>query len=221
MHHHKGGRVFGALALSLFAVGCPEAADLENPEAYNKYPPNGASGTGGSAAGSGQTGGTGGSSAQPNCEVACVNAIFQSVKANGCKACHAGASKLGGLDLTVPGYTARLKDQAAKHLDGDPMTTGQEKPFPPSANCPTNDMLIDTGDPSKSWLWRKVNQDQDLCGSFMPLGLALPAADLACIKTYVECVAQKPIGGGSGGTTGGSGGGGTTGGGGGGGTGGT
>jgi hypothetical protein len=112
-------------------------------------------------------------------------------------------SKLGGLDLSVPGYTARLKDQAAKHLDGDPNFTGQEQPLPPSANCPANDSLIDTGDPSKSWLWRKVNQDQDMCGSFMPLGKALPASDLACIKQYIECVAQKPIGGGSSGTGGG------------------
>lgn len=220
MHHHKWGSFRGAIALGLLAVGCPQPADLENPDAYNKTPPNGAGGT----AGNGQSGGAGGGGAPPNCEVACVNTIFSSIQANGCKACHAGVAKLGGLDLSVPGYTARLKDQKAKHLDGDPNLTGQEQPLPPSANCPQSDSLIDTSDPSKSWLWRKLNQDQDLCGSFMPIGKVLPASDLACIKGYIECVAQKPIGGsgGAGGATAGTGGGGTGGGGtGGGGTGGT
>lgn len=191
----------GAIAFSLFAVGCPEAADLENPPPTTGGTGATTAGTGSVTAGTGTGGSSGGSggSGAPSCETACINKLFTSITGPGCKICHSSDLKQSGLDLASPGYTARLSNVMAKHLDGDPMGTGAEKPLP--NGCPTGDMLIDTLDPSKSWLWKKVNKDQGTCGDKMPQTTEIPASDLACVKTYVECVAGKPIvGGGTGGT---------------------
>lgn len=178
----------GALALTLFAVGCPEPADLEN------VPAGGGPGVGGSGtpiAGTG-TGGSGGGGAVV-CESACIDKLFTSDPLT-CKLCHSNDLALGGLNLST-GYTARLKDQPSKHLDGmDP-----EMPLPASAGCmPAS--LINTANPGESWLWKKVNKLQGMCGDKMPQTSEIKATDLACIKTYIECVAQKPITAGGGGS---------------------
>lgn len=177
----------GALALTLFAVGCPEPADLADVPAGP-----GPGGGSGPVGGSGPQGGSGGGGPVV-CETACIDKLFTTDPLT-CKLCHSNDIALGGLNLST-GYTARLKDQPAKHLDGmDP-----EMPLPASAGCmPAS--LINTANPGESWLWKKVNKLQGMCGDKMPQTSEIKAADLACVKTYIECVAQKPITAGGGGS---------------------
>lgn len=158
----------GATLLALFATGCPEPADLADPA---MYPAPVAPMT-------------------EMCETACIKDVFQ-VKASGCKICH-GPTPLGALDLVSPGFTDRLRDVPAKHVEIAP-------PASPG-DCPTNDKLIDPNNPNASWLLIKVRGMQKTCGTQMPTA-PLPAGDMKCVEDYVACVAGKPItaGGGSGG----------------------
>ncbi len=178
----------GAGVLSLFAVGCPEPADLQNPNAYPAPTP---------AGGSGGSGGSGGA-APMSCETECVNKLFQKDQMP-CLFCHTGVLKLGDLDLETPGYTARLKNVPAKHTG---FTT-------PKTDCPPAAKLIDTENPANSWLLKKIRNEQKTCGTVMPQAGALTAAQQTCLETYVACVAP-----GGGTTTGGAATGGATGGGG-------
>jgi hypothetical protein len=121
--------------------------------------------------------------------------------ATSCALCHYAdmppdAPSQGKLDLST-GYTARMRDKPAAHVDPNFV------PYP-AGTCPSADLLINTATPAESWLWKKVNGDQGTCGQRMPSTGALKPGDLTCLKTYIECVAQKPIGGsgGSGGTGG-------------------
>jgi hypothetical protein len=180
-------RVQGLLAgvgtgvLVLFAVGCPEPADLQNPGSY-PTPPS-----------TGTTGGTGGTGTTMNCEVQCVNDIFQK-ELTLCKLCHGAALKSSMLDLEAPGYTARLKNVPAVHGD---LATGMTK-----ADCPTGDKLIDTANPANSWLLKKIRNEQGQCGTVMPSTGTLSAAQKTCLETYVACVAGGSVGAGGTGTGG-------------------
>jgi len=194
------GAGVGAALLALFALGCPQGADLENPQLYPKpgYPMGtGGSGTAGTTAGGAPAGGNAAS-----CETACVKTIFQTNPLL-CSLCHnnnpGGAALMSSmLDLKSDGFTARLKDVPAKHTDiVAPMT---------NANCPKGDKLIDTSNPSASWLLKKIDGTQGDCGTAMPSTAPLAAADKSCVEMYVACVAGGSITGGGGAATGGSGG---------------
>lgn len=175
--------ISSAAAFSLLSTGCPQPADLENPEQYPTRDGAGTAGTaaggtaaggtaaGGSATGGTATGGSGGGSST-TCETACFNKILT----DSCNLCHGSAMPLGGLDLASPGYTARLKDKPSTHTDA----MGQ---------CPTGDLLINSAMPMESWLLKKVSSKQETCGEPMPLGAGLTGADLDCATAYVNCVA--------------------------------
>lgn len=171
-----------ATALALLAAGCPEPGDLEKVSSYCKpdtaivgannqitgcsdSPPSG--GSGGSGGGSG-----GGAS----CDSACMTAVLQS----SCLTCHTKSALLGDLDLESPGLVGRLKDQPAKH-------TGLDNP----QGCPTGDKLIDSQNPTASWLLKKVAKQQGSCGTPMPPQTASPA-EITCVDEYVKCVAMLP-----------------------------
>lgn len=177
----------GAGVLTLFSVGCPEPADLQDPNSF-PLPPTGAAGTSASA---GSTG-TAGSSSGAECEVAC----FKTVVGSSCKACHGKQLKIvGKLDLETDGVTGRLKNQPAEHLAaGD------------GAQCPTGDKLIDTAAPASSWLLKKVKNEQGNCGTVMPsTPPPLTADQVKCFEDYVACVSgAAPAG--TGGTPAGTGG---------------
>lgn len=159
----------GASLLALFAVGCPEPGDLQNPGAFPLPPSSGGSATAGS--------GTGGST-PAGCETACVAAIINAT-GTGCKTCHGKAIKLSGtLDFETEGYTQRLKDKPAEHAG---VAAG--------STCPTGDKLIDSATPANSWLLKKINDMTPGCGTVMPSSGPLSAADNACFTTYVNCVA--------------------------------
>ena len=179
----------GATLLALFALGCPEPADLQDPNAFPKP-----------AAGGASTAGTsGGGSSSTSCEVPCIVDVFQT-QPTLCKLCHTAPPglKSSGLDLASPGFTARLKDIPAVHGDlGAMMAT---------AMCPTADKLIDTANPANSWLLKKIHGEQGTCGTPMPSTGMLTADQKTCVETYVKCVAP-----GGAVTTGGAGGGGSAG----------
>ena len=173
-----------ASVLALFAIGCPEPADLLNKDSYPAPASTGGSATAGSATGGSATAGsatagtaTGGSGMAGGgaaCETACLKALVT----DNCKLCHSGTVMLAGLDMDSPGLTARLKNQTADHpMPGD------------GAVCPSGDKLIDTMTPANSWLLKKVSNGQGTCGSAMPSPPGLAGADLTCMQTYVACVA--------------------------------
>jgi hypothetical protein len=114
----------------------------------------------------------------------------------GCKTCHGKTVKLAGtLDLESPGYTGRLKDKVAEHPGVMP------------GDCGTGEKLIDTANPSASWLYKKVTGMEGNCGEPMPAAPGLAAAQQMCVLTYVTCVANgpgAPVGGASAGGSGGS-----------------
>ena len=160
----------GVGALTLFAVGCPEPADLQNPNAF-PLPPN-------ATAGSGTTGGSGTSgsgSTGVECEVACMATALTS-----CKTCHSKMIQLvPKLDLQTAGYTALLKNQPAQYTGLTP------------AMCTAGGKLIDTAAPANSWLLKKVKNDVGMCGTVMPPMGTMPAttpADIKCFEDYVACV---------------------------------
>jgi hypothetical protein len=180
-----GGLIGGAAAfvMALAATGCPEPADLE-----------GEHGGGTSVAGSAGSGGGSGTDPGAACEVECVKKIF-TVTATTCKICHYAnmpnatppMPSLGQLDLVSPGVTSRLKDMPAKHVD---ITA----PAGVTPMCPTGDKLIDSEFPGDSWMLKKIRGEQGTCGDKMPQSPPLSPTDLACLETYISCVAgNKPL----------------------------
>jgi hypothetical protein len=175
--------------LALMSTGCPGPADLENPQVYCKpgesiqagtgpdAPVIGCKSGGSDAGGSGATGGSAaggtGSGSIADCEVACVKDIFTAIAT--CGACHSTAAKLGNLDLAMT-PSANMKDVVANH-----MSMG--------AGCPPGVKLIDSANPSASWLLTKLKNGQGDCGTIMPQSGALDATKMACMETYVTCVA--------------------------------
>jgi hypothetical protein len=149
----------------------------------------------GSQGSGGQSGslGMGGKAATPeptsNCETACVEEIFNG-RASSCKLCHTskptaqGGLQSAGLDLESPNAMVRLKDVPAKHTDV-PITR-------PTPTCPTGDKLIDSANPEESWLLLKLRGQQGTCGDPQPPPPnELPPAEMACMETYIYCVAGQ------------------------------
>jgi hypothetical protein len=181
--------VAGTSALTLFSVGCPEPADLDNPEMYPKRggtagsTASGGTASGGTASGGTASGGTassgtassgtasGGTASFAACETGCMTQVL-----DGCTLCHGDALKSAMLDLKTAGYSARLKDQPATHAEAQ-------------GPCPSGDKLIDSGNPAESWLLKKVAGAQGTCGTEMPPSAALTGTDLKCVQDYVSCVA--------------------------------
>jgi hypothetical protein len=103
-----------------------------------------------------------------------------------CKLCHASPGGLtsAGLDLESPNVSARLKDVPAKHTDTSPAGS--------VPNCPVGDKLIDSANPTESWLLKKLRGQQGECGTSMPQPpTTLTLAELNCMETYVFCVAAQ------------------------------
>jgi hypothetical protein len=198
----------GLALYALFAIGCPGAADLENP---NQQPAPGGGGTPTTSGGTASNGGSSGGAAAASCVTACFTKIVQMGTGLGtnCSFCHnnkpiaSGGLKSSMLDLDSPGVEARLKNVPATHGD----LTASDTP----GDCTAGALLVDANNPDASWLLTKVTGKQKGCGTPMPTTGPLGAADLMCMQTFIACVAGKPLGGGSGGTSsGGTSGGGTS-----------
>jgi hypothetical protein len=133
----------------------------------------------------------------------CLQTLFSGTGKCSGNVCHsAGAMPAGGLDLTSPDVAARLINVPATHGDID--FDGGGVTCPPAK-------LIDTSNPSASWLLIKIDGTQGTCGSAMPQVGTLTSAEKSCIQNYITTVsadAGTSMSGGSGGsaTSGGSGG---------------
>jgi hypothetical protein len=171
--------------------GCPGGADLEDP---GKFGIAGAHATGGSA-------GTGNNTTLTvNCTGTTYDVALKSCNQLGC---HAASYPYSGLNLTADsGLVARLKDVAAKHGDvscnpGDAtqVCTCDANSFlcttPPSA-CPKGDLLVDSSDYTKSWIWKKLEMADPMCGVQMPDGAYKSPADKACLEAMVQAIAALP-----------------------------
>ena len=166
--------------LALFSVGCPEPADLEEPNSYCRpgasiVDANGkVTGCNDSGSSGGTPAGGGGSPAAASCDSACITALFT----GSCNVCHSASNPQAGLDLASANFTARLKDQPATHSG--------------ATGCPTGDKLVDSANPSASWLLKKVAKQQGSCGTPMPQPLGGSDADIACVTAYVNCIGGNP-----------------------------
>lgn len=155
--------------------GCPEPADLEDPSGFCR-PGQSVVGANNQVTGCTDSPASGGSGAMASCESACISALFTST----CLTCHNKGAPLGQLDLESVGVSARLKDQPAKHAE---ISNPQ--------GCPAGDKLIDSANPSASWLLKKVSKQQAGCGTPMPPQGASDA-DVTCVTEYVNCVGTSP-----------------------------
>jgi hypothetical protein len=173
-----------ATALALLAVGCPEPGDLENANSFCKPGTSIVSGdkivgcndsaAGGNGSSGGSPSGGSGGGAVASCETACMSTLFTTT----CTVCHSTASHLGMLDLQSADYTSRLKDQAPKF---DSVTDRSQ--------CPTGAKLVDSSNPTQSWLLKKLTGQQGTCGGRMPSAtMPVSPADQACVTAYVTCV---------------------------------
>lgn len=82
-------------------------------------------------------------------------------------ACHGADAPRANLDLISPGVDQRLFHELG------------------TADCDER-KLVFPGRPEDSLLYVKVSESEPFCGARMPVGSALPAEDIACIKEYIE-----------------------------------
>lgn len=166
----------GGVVMLFCSAGCPMPADLED------IPAGGGPGFSTNVAGS---------AGSASCESACIHRMF-TVDQQPCKFCHFASKPptdipLGGLDLESPDRTGRLLNVPYKHTDIPALSPMM---------CDAPELLIDPTDPARSWLWKKINTTTPItCGDHMPQTGVITAAQVACIKQYIECVTGKPIAG--------------------------
>ncbi len=156
----------GMLGL-LTLTGCP--ADLENPERFDQ--PGLAGGSPVGAGGSPVVAGGGGTTV----DTTCLTQLFS----GSCTVCHFAGTTFGGeFDLKTDDVASRLVNIGSKHLGGVDQ-----------AKCPKGDKLVDTANPAASWLLLKVSGGQGSCGTSMPPGGTVSAAEKACVNNFVNAEA--------------------------------
>ena len=162
--------VVGTVAL-LGLAACP--ADLANPGDYDHPAANAGGATGG--------GGSGAGGANTDPKLAVPTTCLEQVFADACASapCHMAPATIAGLDLSSPGVNTRLIDVVAPHLNASPNT-----------GCMPNQKLIDSANPTASWLLLKLDTDGKTCGSKMPIAaMDITAEQKKCIQDYVTAVA--------------------------------
>jgi len=194
----RAGLLFGGLTLALVLSGCPQGAELENPDAWA-----GRFGTAGTGMG---TGGTATGPVLDWATAVCDPSLDNTATAVPASAdfmtktcaksfCH-GPNFVAGLDLrTDDGFAKRIKDVQAMH-GSIPCTDDVTKNCIP-ASCPPAGMakLVDSQNPSMSWMIAKATQSSmvggtDGCGDNMPPSTGL-TVDLQkqCLINVVNAVA--------------------------------
>jgi hypothetical protein len=197
----RAGLLFGGLTFALVLSGCPEGADLENPDAWaGRF----------STAGTGTSmGGTGGTppgvvldwttvTCDPTFDVTSNTqpAAADFISTTCAKAfCH-GKSFVAGLDLRIDdGFAMRIKDIKATH--GSIACKDDVTQVCVPASCPPTGMvkLVDSQDPTMSWMIAKATGGPmvggaDGCGDPMPPTSGL-TTDLQkqCLTNVVNAVA--------------------------------
>jgi hypothetical protein len=200
----RAGLLFGGLALALVLSGCPDGADLENPDAWA-----GRFGTAGTGVAMGGSAGTGGMppGVVLNWTTVTCDASFDMTsttlpasadfmtKTCARQFCH-GQGFVAGLDLrTDDGFAKRVKDVQATH--GDISCADDPTKICVPASCPPKDTvkLVDSQDPTMSWIMTKAIGGPgvggaDGCGDPMPSPSGL-TTDLQkqCLMNIVTAVA--------------------------------
>jgi hypothetical protein len=203
--------IFGLAAAATLA-GCPVGAELEDPDRFaigtgGTGPGTGGTGpaTGGTAgsgtAGSGTAGsgtaGSGGAGGIVTPNVTCDGGADYVVTLNSNCAkvgCHNTRSAVAGLDLTPNADLAmRLKNQPATHGEIDCGSGGVFMECVP-ATCPQPGvaLLVNSAAPDDSWLLRKLNGTQGVCGDHMPIppgDVDFDDARKACLDKLVRAIA--------------------------------
>ncbi len=180
--------------------GCPGGAELEHPEKYGLTATGGstATGSGGMTAtgGSGASGSAGTSSAPP-LTVDCGTDTYQNVLTTNCASlgCHLpfmgmASTAASGLDLTPDsGLVGRLKDVKAQHGD---ITCAPDFTACVPASCDPSALLVNSQDPTKSWILTKINGAQSDCGTPMPPPSGPSGTALTmCITNLVNAIAKS------------------------------
>jgi hypothetical protein len=200
-------------------AGCPQGAELENPEDYMIPVASGGTGTAGTGnpTGSGGTGtggtgtagtgtagtgtagtgtaGTGTGGIDPGCD-------WQTALTKSCalSVCHGTRAPFGDLNLTPDdGLVARIKDVTATNgdLDCDPSDEYLEcTTLPPECSAYGSAKLVDSANPDASFIITKLTASG--CGNQMPM----PPGDstsagwtpdrLTCIQDLVRAIAALP-----------------------------
>jgi hypothetical protein len=181
--------------------GCPQGADLEHPEEYGLTGGSSAGpGTGGTAPGSGgttggTTGGSGGTGSGVTLTVDCGSDTYQNVLTQNCATigCHrmvGQAPAPSGLVLTPDsGLVGRIKDVKAQH--GDILCPPDFNTCVP-ASCDPNALLVNSANPSASWILAKIKGAQSDCGDPMPSPNGPTDPVEACLENFVAAVAAVP-----------------------------
>jgi hypothetical protein len=187
------------LFIAVTQTGCPQGADLQNPD---QYPPvtssGGSSGSGGSSNASAGTGTAGSASQAQLITPATVGCAFDMVLGTGSTrgscailGCHAGPMPSSELDLTAnAGLVGRLKDVSAKHGDINCASDPADFMACVPAGCP-DAYLVDSNYPDDSWILQKINGTQGDCGAQMPDGL-FDDDQKACVEKLVRAIAALP-----------------------------
>ncbi|HTQ04019.1 MAG TPA: hypothetical protein VMI54_09185 [Polyangiaceae bacterium] len=197
-------------AAFLFTLsGCPGGADLEDPAKFGiaGAPVTGSGGTTGGTGGTstGATGGTGGSTGGTTggsagtstsggtLTVNCTGTTYDvALKSCNTLGCHASSYPSAGLNLTADsGLVGRLKDVPSKHTDID-CGNGVTCTTTPTT-CPSGDFLVDSSNYANSWLLKKIDESDPMCGVQMPDASAYKTAnDKACLEAMVQAIAMLP-----------------------------
>jgi len=204
------------LLLATTIAGCPQGADLENPERFvgevgvggsvgGTPPIAGMGGSAGATAGAGAggaTAGTAGAGGAAPCPGFSCDVNEALLKSCGRTGCHNATAHYANLILTeCSAVAAQMVDVAATHGDIDCAAPGEMfRPCTPAelpATCPQNVMLIDSTNFDNSWVMRKLDPTfvADSCGIGMPAppgnGTAAGWSDarLACLTEFFRSLA--------------------------------
>jgi hypothetical protein len=199
------------ISLVVTQTGCPGGAELENPDAWagrfggnSGGAPPATGGTGGGTTGGTMTGGSAGTGTTnwvlDLSTVVCpggLNAATVITSDCGKTGCHKGTLAAANLDLAVSPMNViakNTKDVPAKYLaiQCSAPTEPYMECVPATCPPPGSALLVDSKNPSESWLLKKVHDTTNGCGEVMPLEAAYTADQsdrLACIEAIVQAIA--------------------------------
>jgi hypothetical protein len=186
-----------SLSLILTQSGCPQGAELENPEAWaGRFSTSPTGGSGGGTAGTGMMGPVldfatvdcAASLLKPTGSTGIASADFM-IATCGKSFCH-GANFVVGLDLRPDsGFAARTLDVFATHAGIPCPDDITMECIPATCPAPNTVKIIDSTDPTASWILKKVHKEQGECGDPMPDVNGLSGDKEACMTNIVNAAA--------------------------------
>jgi hypothetical protein len=186
-------------------AGCPQGAELEDPDKYGPInntggtaPTAGSGGSGGGQAGGAPVCPTGGTAETiPNVTCDWATAVTKSCAIS---SCHGRLFQYGGLLLTPDsGFTCRVKDKVVTlaDVDCDPDPVDYLACTEPPTECQpfVGHKVVDSANPDASFMLTKMLPG---CGNIMPLApgdseeVGWNEERRACIESLVRAIAAMP-----------------------------